>query len=271
MAVLLNPETERQPSLQGGLQPALPALLLDVRQAAAFLNVSASWVRRHAAELPVVRIGRLVRLDSVLLKDRYSANVSTSGKSLGKASMEIQRRYQSGSVFKRGKQKVWFGMFREDVRKADGTLERRQRKIRLGTLSELPTKYAAMNELQKYLALNSKPFVEMTFSELFEKWQEVVVPTLKTSTANVYTRALRSRILPTLGETPINKIGRYEIELFLAVKSEMYAKNTLRELRSSLSRVLSWAIQCDWLEKNPCIGVKLPNGTERDGRLSVPY
>jgi integrase len=263
MAVLSNAEKQWQPHLPEGRQPAWPALLLDVRQTAALLNVSDSWVRRHVGELPVVRMGRLIRFDSVLLKNQYSGNVSVSGKSLGKAAMQIQRRYQSGSVFKRGKQKVWFGMFREDVRKADGTLERRQRKIRLGTFSELPTKYAAMNELQKYLTLNSKPSVEMTFSQLFEKWQEVVVPTLKTSTANVYTRALRSRIVPTMGEMPINKIGRYEVELFLAVKGKTYAKNTLREIRSSLSRVLSWAVQCDWLEKNPCSGVKLPNGTGR--------
>ncbi len=154
-------------------------------------------------------------------------------------------------------------MFREDVRKSDGTLERRQRKVRLGTLSEFPTKHAAMNELQKHLTHNHKPSVEMTFSELVEKWQAVIVPTLKTSTANVYTRSLRSRILPTLGQTSIKKLGRYEVESFLATKSKTYAKNTLRELRSSLSRVLSWAVQCDWLEKNPCLGVKLPNGTGR--------
>jgi integrase len=29
-------------------------------------------------------------------------------------------------------------------------------------------------------------------------------------------------------------------------------------MRVSLGRVLSWAVQCDWLEKNPCSGVKLP-------------
>lgn len=251
----LFPNTETQ---NGPVQP-----LFDVRQTAAFLNVSDSWVRRHVAELPAVRIGRLVRFDSVLLKNQYSGNVSASGKSLGKASMVIQRRYQSGSVYKRGKKKVWFGMFREDVRKPDGTLERRQRKIRLGTLSDLPTKHAAMNELQRQMTLNRKPTVEMTFSELVERWQAVVVPTLKTSTANVYTRSLSSRILPTLGQMPINKLGRYEIESFLAAKSKDYAKNTLRELRSSLSRVLSWAVQCDWLQKNPCLGVKLPNGTGR--------
>jgi integrase len=249
----IRPNAERQ----NGPAPAL----LDVRQTARFLNVSDSWVRRHLSELPAVRIGRLVRFDSVLLNRQYSRNVSASGKSLGKEPvLPVQRRYQLGSVYK-CKNKVWFGMFREDVRKPDGSLERRQRKVRLGTLSELPTKLAAMNELQKHMVLNKKPSVEMTFSELVERWQAVVVPTLKISTAKVYTRALRSRILPTFGQTLINKIGRYEVESFLADKNKTYAKNTLRELRSSLSRVLSWAVLCDWLAKNPCVGVKLPNGT----------
>ena len=81
--------------------------LLDVRQTAALLNVSDSWVRRHLAQLPFVRIGRLVRFDSVLLKNQYSGNVSVSGKSLGKASMVLQRRYHSGSVYKRGKKKLF--------------------------------------------------------------------------------------------------------------------------------------------------------------------
>jgi integrase len=44
----------------------------------------------------------------------------------------------------------------------------------------------------------------------------------------------------------------------------MYAKNTLRELRSSLSAVLGFAVGHGWLEMNPCLGVKLPNGTGRE-------
>jgi integrase len=238
--------------------------LLDVHETAELLNVSESWVRRHKNELPILRIGRLVRFDSVLLLRKISGNVASSGKSLGREPVLLQRRYQKGSVVKRGKKvKVWFGMYREDVRKADGTLERTQRKIRLGTLSELPTKSAAADALQKHMTLNSKPSVEMKLSELVERWQAAIVPTLKHSTANVYTRSLRSRIIPILGQVSISKIGRYEIESFLAAKSKVYAKNTLRELRSSLSSVLGWAVNCGWLEKNPCLGVKLPHGTGR--------
>ena len=49
--------------------PALPVSprLLTVNEAAVNLGVSSSWVRRHVRELPAVRLGRLVKLDSSLL------------------------------------------------------------------------------------------------------------------------------------------------------------------------------------------------------------
>lgn len=248
---------------EGSTAPASP--LLSISQTADFLNVSQSWVRRHAHELPLVRIGRLVRFDSVLLLQNFSGKFAGSGKSLGKAATveQVQRRYQSGSVYKRGKTKTWYGVFREDVRQPNGTLKRRQRKVRLGSMTELPTKHAALQELQKHMTLSSKPKTGMTLTELTERWQSAVVPTLKHSTANVYTHSLRSRVLPTLGKTAIADIGRYEVETFLAAKGKAYARNTLRELRSSLSAVLGWAVSCGWLEKNPCHGVKLPHGTGR--------
>lgn len=65
------------------------------------------------------------------------------------------------------------------------------------------------------------------------------------------------------GHSRLTSLGRYEIEKFLAAKGKQYARNTLRELRSSLSRVLQWAVDCKWLEQNPCRGVKLPKGTGR--------
>lgn len=245
------------------LQPALPPSLLDVHDAAKLLHVSESFIRRHEKELSPVRLGRLIRFDSNLLNQKLSGKLtSESGESLRKEANTVitQKRYQQGGVYKRGK--VWYGVFREDVSNGE-TLERKRRNIRLGTLSDLPTKSAARKELQKHMTLNSKPSVEMNFSELVERWQGVIVPTLKHSTANVYTRSLRSRILPTLGAVPINSLGRYEVEKFLAAKSKQYARNTLRELRSSLSRVLQWAVDCNWLNQNPCRGVKLPKGTGR--------
>lgn len=244
-------------------QPAiLPASLFTVNDAAKLLHVSESWVYRHQRELPAVSVGRLLRFNGNLLSEKFSAKVSAeSGKSLGEEKeivLPVQRRYQQGGLYKRGK--VWYGVYREDVM-TNGTLERKRRNIRLG---EFPTKSAARQELAKRIPLaSSKPSVEMTLSELCDKWKAAVVPTLKHSTANYYVRSLDSRILPTLGENPISKLGRYEIELFLAAKGKQYARNTLRELRSTLSRVLGWAAANNWIEKNPVQGIKLPHGTGR--------
>ena len=241
----------------------LPPSLLDVHQTAEFLKVSDTWVRRHESELPAVRLGRLIRFDSDLLSSRFSGKPSASGESLERKINPVTlKRYQQGTVFKQGKkQKVWYGTFRDDVIKTDGTIERRKRKVRLGAFAELPSKQAALTELQKHMTLSSKPKTGMTLAELTERWQSAVVPTLKHSTASVYTHSLRARVLPTLGQAVITDIGRYEVETFLAAKGKVYARNTLRELRSSLSAVLGWAVNCGWLEKNPCHGVKLPHGT----------
>ncbi len=44
--------------------------LWDIKQATEYLRVSDSWVRRHLAELPHSRHGRLIRFDPDELKDR---------------------------------------------------------------------------------------------------------------------------------------------------------------------------------------------------------
>jgi hypothetical protein len=48
-----------------------PGGLLDVSATASLLGVSESWVRRHSSELPVVRVGRLVRFDPILLHREF--------------------------------------------------------------------------------------------------------------------------------------------------------------------------------------------------------
>jgi integrase len=240
------------------------ATLMDVHDAAKFLSVSESWVRRHVHELPAVRVGRLVRFDATLMLRRFSGKPSVSGKLLkqGNERISMLRRYQQGYVYKTGKKlKVWYGMHREDVRKQDGTLARRQRNVRLGTLSELPTKFAAQEELRRRMQTIKAPSVQMTLTELVDRWNESVAPTLKPTTAGVYQKALQARILSTLGQMTANQLGKHEVGVFLAEKGRMYSRNTLREIRSSLSRVCLYAVECGWMEKNPCIGVKLPCGT----------
>jgi hypothetical protein len=106
---------------------------------------------------------------------------------------------------------------------------------------------------------DNKPLsVEMTFEELFERWRVTVVPTIKNTTADYYFKMLKAHVMPAFGERGIQAIGRYEVETFLAERAKMSCRNTHRGMRVSLGRVLTWAVDCGWLPKNPCAGVKLP-------------
>lgn len=174
------------------------------------------------------------------------------------------RRYQRGYVYKTGKTtKVWYGMWREDVKRPDGSLLRRQHNVKLGTLSELPTKYAAQQALAHRMHILGRTTTELKFRELVERWRATIVPTIKRTTATYYENILRAHIVPAFGEKQISAITRFDVESFLAERAPRYCRNTLRGMRVSLGRVMSWAVQCEWLEKNPCSGVKLPHAGER--------
>ena len=241
--------------------------LLTIPEAAALLSVSESWVRRHSSELPVVRVGRLIRLDSALLLRKIQGRLSPGNrlKTEREKSMSLQvQRYQRGSVYKTGKRiKVWYGMWREDVQQPDGKTVRRQRNIRLGTIAELPTRSAAYEALSRQMGLSRRPSVAMKVSELCQRWQVAVVPTLKNTTAAHYQNALRAYIVPAFGQWEITSLGRYDVETFLGEQAKKYSRNTLRSMRVSLSLLFSWAISCGWIEKNPCAGVKLPRCGKR--------
>src|SRR5215467_5006443 len=112
MEIAVGPEIQK-PAEQQAHGP-----LLSVREVASILGVSESWVRRHRSELPVVRVGRLVRFDRPSLYRQFQVKSSTGNRveQKGDASMfqAIKTRYQSGRVYKKGKQLVkWYGQFRE--------------------------------------------------------------------------------------------------------------------------------------------------------------
>ena len=203
--------------------------LLSVREAARLLNVSQTWVRRHAKELSGIRLSaHALRFDSALLTEYIQARMA-SGKCLNREqSMTQFRRWQRGSVVKRGsKTKIWVGIFREDVVQPDGTITRKQKRVPLGTVREIPTRYAAMNKLREILEQPVKK-TGISFAELVTRWQAAVVPSLKTSTADVYNNAIRLYLLPAFGDKDITTINREAIELFLAKQARTYCRSTLR-------------------------------------------
>jgi integrase len=245
--------------------------LLTVAECARRLNVSECWVRRHLYSLPVVRLGRLVRVDadrlpnSCVQNEKLKLEFVADGRSLEQAKgdpmFQRNRRYQAGSVYlyKGKKMKTWYGMFRTDVIDADGKLCRKQQNVRLGSIQELPTKRDACNALRALLGkATEKPVLTMTFADLFEKFAEVRLPTMKKTTASYYEKISRGPITKAFGPREIGSISRFDIESFLMQQSKKYSWNSLHGMKITLSQVFSWAVACDWLEKNPVHKVKLP-------------
>lgn len=245
--------TEEKPKTE----VSTPALI-DVTQTAAMLGVSECWVRRHNGELPVVRVGRLLRFDSSLLLRRFQGRVSAGNRLKPEGTIPMVKRYQQGSLIKRGKrgQQMWYGMWREDAPKPDGGFERHQRWVKLGSVSEFPTRSMARELLSRIM--NQKPSPRMTFAELVERWTELELPTLKDSTARLYQYKLTRYVVPAFGTQQVSTIARLDVETFFVRMAKLYCRNTLRAMRASLSKVLSWAVEHEWITKNPCKGVQLP-------------
>jgi integrase len=169
-------------------------------------------------------------------------------------------RYQRGSVRQLGKKKVWYGIYREDVKTADGKIERRQRQVRLGTSAELPTKNAARTKLADLLE-NPQPSTAICFRELVDRWKAAEGPTLKSTTFGHYANALRAYVLPAFAEKPITNINREDVQALLAEKAVKYSKSSLRSMRVVLSLTLGWAENCGLIAANPCEGIRLPRVT----------
>lgn len=230
--------------------------LWGVTETAKYLGVSPCWVYRHKSELPIVRVGGRIRFDSVLLSEKFSGRIC-DGKSLKPERGVMPFRYQDGSVRMRGKKKVWYGTYRVDERNADGEIVRRQKSIRLGTLAELPTKNAARKKLVESMGAPQEGAI-ITFKQLSERWTKAEGPTMKVSTLNHYQNALKANLLPTFGERDVKRITREEIQLFLVKQATSYSHSSLRSMRVVLSLILGWGANSQYLERNPCVRIRLP-------------
>lgn len=170
-------------------------------------------------------------------------------------------RYQRGSVVLRGKLKRWYGIFREDVR-VRGKIQRKQRQIKLGTLTEIPNKNAALNILARMMDV--VPKTDSTFEQLATRWQTAVGPTLKKTTSDTYARVLTANVLPLFKDTRIEIISNEMIQNHLTKAAKDYSKSTLHMMMVVLGQILGWACKNDLIKKNPCIGIRLPQGDQHD-------
>ncbi|MBI1749591.1 MAG: tyrosine-type recombinase/integrase [Acidobacteria bacterium] len=243
--------------------------LLTVADAATLLNVSARWIYARARFLPHIRVGSGIRFDrnALLSHLRLASRRGSTGAPQetpeGNNMLLGLQRYQRGRMYKAGKRiKVWRAMWREDIFDTEGKLVRRVRHHQtIGTVAELPTVFDARTKLDGLMRAAPERRIELTFSNLVERWRRAALPALRSTTGAYYENLLDRHLLPEFGSRNIAGISKYDVQLFLASRAAKYARASLHGMRVAFGKVLSWAVECRWLTENPCNGVKIPQGT----------
>ena len=149
-----------------------------------------------------------------------------------------RKRYQKGTLFKRGKRNpVWIGRFLDDEIQPDSTKKRVHRAVVLGTVKDLPTKKLAQRVLDQHLAeINSttyRPKLAITFNEFVEKWEQSVLPQYKPSTQAALRSHLKTHLKPFFGSVQLRDITPEVAQRFvsgLALSPKMI-RNLIETLR----------------------------------------
>ena len=159
-------------------------------------------------------------------------------------------RYQKGSVLLYGD--VWYGKYREDEIR-DGTIVRVQRRKRLGTKKEYPTKRLAERMLEQVLARINDPGYRPgrvgTVEDFAERWKTEVLSKRKPSTVITARSHLDMHIIPLLGKLRMDALGPENQQAFvtrLAPKvSHKSLLNILGTLSSMLTTAKNWGYICE--------------------------
>ncbi len=237
-----------------GTPVAVGKSLWDVKQAADYIQVSESWVRRHLFELPHSRNGRLIRFDSDKLKTTIAGGKSSKPES---EKLMVLRRYQEGSVIPRGK--WWIGMYRVDLQTG-----RKQRKVKLGLRSEM-TRNAAKTKLRGIIggdttpkSVASAPKVAISFADVVTKWKEVRGPSYKTSTFNNYVNTLGAWVTPKLKDDDIAAVTNDDLQLFLNEQAKVRSRSSVRSMRVVLQHIFAYALKSGLITSDPSRGLTIP-------------
>jgi integrase len=176
-----------------------------------------------------------------------------------------RRRYQKGSIRKRGKRKpVWELQWWEDTIKVDGTIGRQRESAILGYVDEMTLRQARKAAEERLRRVNEGkqiPHSALTLRVLVEEFfVPLIFPTLKLSTQMRYKSHLRVHLLPAFGDRRLRDIGTADLQRFIVCKSERRLSwagcNQLRNLFSKLFvSAKKWNL---YMGQNPASEVELP-------------
>ena len=185
-----------------------------------------------------------------------------------------RRRYQKGSIRKRGKRNpVWELQWWTDCINTDGTLGRNRESVILGPVANMTLRQArkAAEEHLRPLNLGKvTPYSAITIREFVEKYfVPNFFPTLKPSTRQRYRCTLDKHLLPAFGDSRLCDIGTLDLQQFVLQKmASGLGWECADHYRNLMSKIFATAKKWGFFAgDNPAIGVELPEKIAvRDGR-----
>lgn len=175
----------------------------------------------------------------------------------------MQRRFQAGHLFARGKRrKVWVARYLEPILK-DGKILKLKRARVIGPCGEI-SKRAARTILQGWL----RPFNEGThlpiesagFQDFYDKWERDLLPTYRESTRGFYQSTARRWIQPYFKNDRLAEIQPAHVQQFINLFAARYSKSVLKHVRATLNCLFETAVSWRYAKENPARGLKLPGG-----------
>ena len=176
-----------------------------------------------------------------------------------------RRRYQKGSLRKRGKRNpVWELQWWADCINPDGSFGRRRESMILGSVSELTRKQAKKLAEEQLRPLNLgkiTPLSDVTFGEFFERhFVPNFLPTLKLSTQKKYLSTYNRHLRPAFGSMRLCEIDSLVLQRFALAKMHAglgWESGDL--LRNLMSKVFTLAKKWNFFAGvNPAADVMLP-------------
>jgi len=192
--------------------------------------------------------------------------------------MTRNRRFQRGSIYKRGKRKkMWVARWWEDAIGTDGVANRLRRSEILGSIAEIPTRGQAEQLLADRLRpLNSgefRPNSSRTFRDYAEgSWLLEVLPAVKHSTRRHYQYLLKVHLYPAFGSLQLRLITRDAVQSLLSAKLRSgLSWATVKHIRTVLGAVMGAAEMAELIPSNPVRKTRLPRrGPRKEKAIIAP-
>jgi integrase len=176
-----------------------------------------------------------------------------------------RRRYQRGSIRKRGKSRpIWELQWWEDYIKTDGTIGRKRESVILGCVADMSRKQAWKEAERKLVPVNSgkaAPHSTMKLQEYVDQFfVPLAFPILKRSTRKRYRSTLDLHLLPAFGSWRLCDIATVAVQKFVLEKfNSGLGWETCNHQHNLLSKIFTKAKKWGHFGgENPALEVELP-------------